>query len=91
MDRNSSKNKGSGKKSSKKGLTMRLTLIMFALVPLIVSSVTIGFISISKSKKELKNYTHDSIVQVIDSTGTSFDTVVSKNAEALKGYATAPK
>ena len=69
---------------------MRLTLIMFALVPLIVSSVTIGFISISKSKKELKNYTHDSIVQVIDSTGTSFDTVVSKNAEALKGYATAP-
>ena len=71
-------------------LTMRLTLLLFSLIPLIVASVIIGSVSISKSKKELKTYTHDSFVQVIDGVGNSFDTIVNKNQEILKACATAP-
>ncbi|MBQ7582003.1 MAG: hypothetical protein IJU25_04210 [Lachnospiraceae bacterium] len=81
-----------GKKSTTKklGLNMRITLILFALIPLLVSSVTIGIVSLEKSKKEIKNYTHDSLVQVVKDVGNAFDTIANKNKEALKGYASAP-
>ncbi len=71
-------------------LTMRITLILFALLPLLVVSITIGSVSVSKSKKELKTYTHDSFVQVIDGVGTSFDTVIKQNGNVLKGFSSAP-
>ena len=90
MNQNTAKNKGSSKGTKKGGLNMRLTLILFALIPLIVTSLTIGLISINKSKSEIKNYTHDSIVQVIDATGTSFDTIVNQNKELLRAYSKAP-
>ncbi|MBR5420517.1 MAG: hypothetical protein IK115_05145 [Lachnospiraceae bacterium] len=79
-----------GKQQAKGGLNMRLTLILFALIPLLVSSVAIGIITIEKSKAEIKGYTHDSLVQVVTDVGNSFDTIVNKNAEILKAYATAP-
>ncbi|MCR4684984.1 MAG: hypothetical protein K5649_05905, partial [Lachnospiraceae bacterium] len=81
-----------GTKSSTKktGLNMRITLILFALIPLLVSSVTVGIVSLEKSKKEIKNYTHDSLVQVVKDVGNAFDTIANKNKEALKGYASAP-
>ncbi|MCR5268762.1 MAG: hypothetical protein K6E16_09620, partial [Lachnospiraceae bacterium] len=81
-----------GKKSTTKklGLNMRITLILFALIPLLVSSVTIGIVSLEKSKKEIKTYTHDSLVQVVKDVGNAFDTIANKNKEALKGYASAP-
>lgn len=71
-------------------LTMRLTLILFALIPLILVSIVIGSVSISKSKSELTTYTRDSFVQVITGVGNSFDTVVEENQEILKAYVTAP-
>ena len=86
MATNNTQNNG----SATSRLNMRLTLILFALIPLIVTSLTIGIISISKSKKEIKTYTHDSLVQVIDAIGTSFDAIIDKNQESLKAYATAP-
>ena len=69
---------------------MRMTLLLFALLPLVVASTIIGIAAISRSTTVLKGYTHDSFVQVIDEVGTSFDTIVAKNGETLKGYATAP-
>ncbi len=86
MATNNTQNNG----SATSRLNMRLTLILFALIPLIVTSLTIGIISISKSKKEIKTYTHDTLVQVIDAIGTSFDAIIDKNQESLKAYATAP-
>ena len=71
-------------------LNMRLTLILFALIPLVVASVIIGITSVEKSKKEIKTYTHDSLVQVISDVGNTFDTMVVKNKEILKGYAQSP-
>jgi len=78
------------KKPGESKLTLRLTLILFALLPLVVTSVTIGVVSISKSKKEIKTYTHDSFVQVVTDVGNAFDTIATNNGELLKGYATAP-
>ena len=87
-----SKNVNEGESGTKKkgGLSLRFTLLMFAVIPLIVTSVVIGSISIRKSKAELTSYTHDSLVQIVDGIGNSFDSMVNKNEEALKGYATSP-
>ena len=42
---------------------MRLTLILYALIPMIVTSIAVSVFSIEKSKSEIKDYTHDSLVQ----------------------------
>ena len=76
--------------SSTSKINMRVTLILFALIPLLITSLTIGIISISKSKTEIKSYTHDSLVQIIDAIGTSFDTLVNRNKESLLAYSSAP-
>jgi len=76
--------------NGKSRLSMRMTLLLFALLPLVVASTIIGLVAIIRSKSVLKEYTHDSFVQVITEVGNSFDTIASKNGEALKGYATAP-
>ncbi len=76
--------------TTKTALNMRLTLIMFALIPLIITSITVGVVSLEKSKSEIKQYTHDSLVQVVEDVGNSFDTIATKNKEVLKGYASAP-
>ena len=81
------------KKSKGKGgapLNMRITLILFAIIPLIVSSVTIGLVLINESKAEMKTYTHNSLKQVIENVGNSFDTITHRNEEFLKAYSTAP-
>jgi len=81
--------KGAGNASGVR-INLRLTLILFALIPLIVSSCAIAILTITKSGKEIKNYTHDSLVQVIDKVGTSFDNIIDKNEEILRTYSTAP-
>ncbi len=81
------------KKSKGKGgapLNMRITLILFAIIPLIVSSVTIGLVLINESKTEMKTYTHNSLKQVIENVGNSFDTITHRNEEFLMAYSTAP-
>ncbi len=77
-------------KNAESKLTMRLTLLLFALIPLIVTSVTIGIVSVTYSSKEIKEYSHNSLVQSITGIGNSFDTIVNKNKDVLKAYATAP-
>ena len=77
-------------KGKASGMNMRVMLLLFALIPLLVSTITIGIVSTEKSKSEIKTYTHDSLVQVVEGVGNSFDTIVNKNKEALKAYATAP-
>ncbi|MBO4336824.1 MAG: hypothetical protein J5842_01960 [Lachnospiraceae bacterium] len=82
--------KGTGSNQTQARLNMRLTLILFALIPLIVVALAIGIVTISSSRKELKNYNHDSLVQVIEGVGNSFDTMVNTNETILKACATAP-
>ena len=85
-----SKTGKSGKKGAQSKLNMRMTLILFALLPLVVSSVIIGIVTVSESSKEMKAYTHNSLVQVVEGVGNSFDTITRTNMEILKAYSTAP-
>ena len=86
-------NKNRKQSTAKKGgtgLNMRITLILFTLIPLLVSSLTIGLVSIQKSKSEMKDSTHGALVQVISDVGNSFDTMTLKNEEILRAYTSAP-
>ena len=76
--------------NSKARLNMRLTLILYALIPMIVTSIAVGVFSIEKSRTEIKEYTHDSLVQVIKGVGNTFDSMVNKNGEMLKSFAASP-
>ena len=71
-------------------LNMRATLILYALIPLICSSLILSIVLISKSDKEMKQWTNDSLLQVIKETGASFDTATITNEAILQSYATAP-
>ena len=71
-------------------LNMRMTLILYALIPLICSSLILSIVLISKSDKEMKQWTNDSLLQVIKETGASFDTAVSTNEAILQSYSAAP-
>jgi methyl-accepting chemotaxis protein len=79
-----------GYKAQKGKISMRLTLMLFALLPLFVSSILIAFITVSKSKNEIDENTNESFVQVITNVGNSFDTMVNMNQELLKGFSTSP-
>ena len=81
------------KKQSNKGaakLDMRITLIMYALIPLIVSSVILSIILINKSGSEMKIWNNNSLLQVVKQTGAAFDTVTVNNERILQSYASAP-
>ena len=80
----------SGYVPQKAKISMRVTLILFALLPLFVSSIIIAFLTVSKSKNEINENTNESFVQVITNVGNSFDIIVNRNEEALKGFASAP-
>ena len=83
---------GSKAKAKKTGakLDMRITLILFALLPLVISSLFLGSMLIGKSSKELKSQTSNSLVSIIKQTGNAFDYTTFKNEEILKAYASAP-
>ena len=81
------------KKQTNKGgakLDMRLTLIMYALIPLIFSSVILSIVLINKSGSEMKIWTNNSLLQVIKETGAAFDKVTDTNERTLQSYASAP-
>ncbi|MCR5097440.1 MAG: methyl-accepting chemotaxis protein [Lachnospiraceae bacterium] len=73
-----------------KGLDMRKTLIMFGMIPLVTTSLIIGLVSIIQSSKEIKDQSHDSLIQVIENVGSSFDTIAAKNGNLLMGFSKAP-
>ncbi|MCR5625707.1 MAG: hypothetical protein K6F99_00160 [Lachnospiraceae bacterium] len=71
-------------------LNMRMTLILFALIPIILTSLIIGFVSITNSKNQIKSDTHNTLVQVISDIGGTFDNITTTNKQILKAYTTAP-
>lgn len=80
--------KGGNKRQSK--LSMRVTLILFTLLPLLFSSLSIAIVSIVNSQSEIKSSTHNMLVQSVSSIGNTFDTIVENDKQTLKAYATAP-
>ena len=79
-----------GQAGGQSKLTLKLTLILYALLPLLVASLTISIILIRESSSEITNYTHNSLVQVIEGVGNSFDSMANTNKAILKAYTAAP-
>ncbi|MCR5278025.1 MAG: methyl-accepting chemotaxis protein [Lachnospiraceae bacterium] len=84
-----SANKTAIKKSSGK-ISMRTTLILFALLPMLLASIVIAAIIIGKSSKEMNNTTRNSLLTIIEGTGDSFDFATARAKETLQAFSTAP-
>jgi len=80
----------SAKTTNKAKLSMRTTLMLFALVPMLVSVLIIGVILAKASVNQLKNSTKNAMVSLIKQTGTAFDNAASENAMILNNYIEAP-
>ena len=81
------------KKTKKSGakLNIYLTLVLFALIPMIVSIVALITINIVESSKELKGLTNNSMLTVIDNIGEGIDTYFETSEEIVRTFATAPE
>ncbi len=77
-------------KQQKSKINLRVTLILYALLPLIFSSVIFSIVLISRSTATMKDWTNHSLVQVIEQTGSAFDTATITNESILRSFATAP-
>ncbi len=77
-------------KENKSKLNLRATLIMYALIPLVTAGILLSLMVISKSSKEMKRWTNDSLLQVIKETGTAFDEATATNEATLQTFASAP-
>ena len=89
------KKKGEAKISKKKdgkqkGLSIYLTLVMFALLPMVLSIVVTLIINLSEAGKELKQVTNNSLLAVIDETGSTMDTSIRTNENIVKAFAASP-
>ena len=77
-------------KTNKSKLNMRLTLIALALIPMVVVALVISIITVNISSKELKETTHNSLVEVITGVGEAFDYSTEVTKTTMKAFATAP-
>lgn len=78
------------KNIKKPELDMRLTLILFALVPMIISSLILSVVLVNTSSKELKTATHNSLVSVIEGTGAAFDNTTANSEITMQNFIQAP-
>ncbi|MBR5994421.1 MAG: hypothetical protein IK018_11485 [Lachnospiraceae bacterium] len=69
---------------------MGLTLILFALVPMLITSITVAAMVLRKSSSELNKQTSNSLVTIIEATGKSFDYATDSAKETLMAFSTAP-
>ena len=69
---------------------MGATLILFALVPMLITSITVAAMVLRKSSSELNKQTSNSLVTIIEATGKSFDYATDTAKETLKAFSTAP-
>lgn len=71
-------------------LNMKITLILFALVPMIISALILSVVLINTSSKELKASTHNSLVSLIKETGAAFDNTTANSEAAMLTFMQAP-
>lgn len=75
---------------TKTGMSMKVVLIMFALIPMIIVTLILGFVLVSESSKELKQSTHNSMLSIIKETGVAFDNSTKTNETVLLNFTNAP-
>ena len=85
------KKKGEAKKANQqKGLSIYLTLVLFALLPMILSIVVTLIINLSEASKELKQVTNNSMLGVIEETGAGLDYSIEESENIVKAFASSP-
>lgn len=80
--------KKKGNKKSK--FSMNILLLLFALVPMIVASLVISILLVTKSTSEVKNATSNSMLALIEGTGTGFDNYFTTTEETVLGFTKSP-
>jgi hypothetical protein len=84
------KDQTTGRKNKVGKISMRVTLLLFALLPLVCSSVILTIMLMTSSTKVLNKSMSNSLVSIIQGTGAAFDTATDTNETILKAYASAP-
>ena len=85
------KNKVKVKDTNKKGLSIYLTLVLFALLPMILSIVVTLIINLSEASKELKQVTNNSMLGVVKTVGGGIDNYFENSEEVVRAFASAPE
>jgi len=78
------KAKGDGK------ISFRVTLILFAMIPMLLSTIFLAVALISKTSTEMNKNTGNSLLTIIEGTGNSFDYATDTAKRTLQGFSTAP-
>lgn len=76
--------------AKKSKLSMKTTLILFALVPMIISVLVIGFLLAKASVNQLKSSTQNAMVSLIKQTGAAFDANTHETEIEIKNFIEAP-
>lgn len=82
------KNAQNKKKSG--GISMRMTLLLFALLPMLISAVVLSVMLITSSINMQNKAMSNSLVSITEEIGKSFDTETATNEEILRTYSAAP-
>lgn len=69
---------------------MNKLLLLFALVPMIITGIIISVLLVNKSSSEVKKATSNSMLALIEGTGTGFDQYFSTCEEGVLSFAKAP-
>jgi len=79
------------KQKSGSKLNMYLTLVLFALIPMITAIVVLLVINLNEASKELKQVSNNSMLAVIKDVGSGIDDNFKTSEEIVKAFASAPE
>jgi len=82
--------KTKAKKTKGFGLNISRILIMFAVIPMLLSALVLGFGSVNDSSKALKKSVNNSMVSIIDSIGIAFDNTTINSETTMINFIQSP-
>lgn len=78
------------KKAKKGALSMRTTLILFAIIPMIISAAIISVKLLQTTSDELSDSMSRAMVSIIKETGAAFDNTTDNSMRTMQAYVQAP-
>ncbi len=78
------------KKLKKPSLDIKLTLILFAIVPMILSALILSIVTVKESSAELKKSSQNSMISIIEGIGAAFDNTTDNGETTLTNFIQSP-
>lgn len=78
------------KKTKGKALSFRTVLNMYALIPLIIASCSIGLAVIIIANTQIKDQVYNTMISSVNQIGRAYDYSMEQNAAAIESFAAAP-